>query len=63
MKIGTVVQLNSGGPNMTVIKFEEPDKATCAWFSYTTFVTEKIPADALTEVKIPKKEEFVVEAR
>jgi uncharacterized protein YodC (DUF2158 family) len=46
MPIGAVVQLNSGGPEMTVMAIEA-DVITCAWFSKDVLQRGSFPATEL----------------
>jgi len=53
MKIGDVVQLKSGGPDMTVLeKTREEDLWwLCAWFHGANVVQESFPEAALDHMK------------
>lgn len=58
MKVGDVVQLNSGGPMMTVKqypyvekKFTYEDRAKCIWFDNTTTCEGIFPTSMLTIIK------------
>jgi uncharacterized protein YodC (DUF2158 family) len=48
--IGTVVQLKSGGPLMTVIEVDGDVRV--AWFSGTTIDTQNLPVQALNNVRL-----------
>jgi len=54
-KVGDVVELNSGGPKMTVINDDVPGLAKCEWFVPNLFGyrIEVFPMDALQKVKQP----------
>lgn len=45
---GIIVQLNSGGPEMTCISEIENNSVTCAWFSDGRMEKESIPIEALS---------------
>ena len=52
IKVGDVVQLKSGGPNMTVVDvYEEDRQAKCVWFfGDVTKMDGVFPFDALKKV-------------
>ncbi|MFZ7157744.1 YodC family protein [Avibacterium gallinarum] len=47
IKVGTVVQLKSGGPLMTVISDKEDEKILCKWFDHNKSNEEAFPKEAL----------------
>ena len=51
IQVGRVVQLKSGGPNMTVTaKRKEDGKITCQWFDDAKHREASFPSDALRNV-------------
>lgn len=53
LKIGSTVQLKSGGPVMTVLKTESGSAVTCIWFAteHDEFRTQIFPELVLTEIE------------
>jgi uncharacterized protein YodC (DUF2158 family) len=47
-KVGDVVQLKSGGPQMTV-KFLDGDDVICMWFDGKRTLDERFPAETLAK--------------
>ena len=57
-KVGQVVQLRSGGPDMTVSDLEvyaHPDHIECQWFGGRKLEEGKFPVESLVEV-VPEGE-------
>ncbi len=52
IEVGTVVQIRSGGPVMTVIAIEAPATAVCKWYDLI-WNTERFPVAALRAVPEP----------
>lgn len=50
LKVGDVVQLNSGGPMMTVREHYEDDKWACTWFDGAEVYSDVFPAAVLNHV-------------
>ncbi|GHC35152.1 hypothetical protein GCM10010096_00040 [Alcaligenes pakistanensis] len=51
--VGDVVQLRSGGPEMTVLAVLHSGEVTCAWFTPDDAIqSEKIPIAALMTVEL-----------
>lgn len=46
IEVGSVVQIKSGGPVMTVVRIEPPGEAVCKWYDLIWF-TERFPVAAL----------------
>lgn len=42
LKVGAIVALKSGGPDMTVIEYPYMDKVKCTWFDKTDNLHEKV---------------------
>lgn len=59
MKIGTIVQLKSGGPVMTVSKIDDVNAITCLWYASQQgeFRTHVFPETLLDEVEIEDDDE------
>ncbi len=53
VKVGTTVQLNSGGPIMTVtyLSRDDSNKCDCKWFEAGKLEQGTFPIDALTVTK------------
>lgn len=49
--VGTVVQLKSGGPPMTVMDIYEGKEVRCQWFSGADVKDAYFPLDSLIEVQ------------
>jgi uncharacterized protein YodC (DUF2158 family) len=69
MKIGDVVQLKSGGPEMTVVdkgasspSDVRPPYFKCVWFDGANVVTHSFPEEALDTIKRPSKGGFSSES-
>ncbi|MDE0061014.1 MAG: DUF2158 domain-containing protein [Defluviicoccus sp.] len=52
IEVGSVVQIRSGGPVMTVIAIEPPAIAVCKWYDMI-WNTERFPVAALRAVPEP----------
>lgn len=52
-KVGDVVTLKSGGPDMTITHIKGDDTATCVWFEETTRHEGNFPLAALEEPSLP----------
>lgn len=46
---GDVVQLKSGGPEMTVVKVDEQGQVTCTWFEKSKRYTDTFEEALLTK--------------
>lgn len=53
-KIGDIVQLNSGGPKMTVRKAEH-DLVHCQWFAGSKLEGGAFPLDSVEPAQVEKK--------
>lgn len=50
IKVGEVVQLKSGGPEMTVVGFTTFDTILCAWFADGKPFEKDFPENALEKI-------------
>ncbi len=52
---GDVVRLKSGGPNMTVVKYEPKDgvEVTCQWFNTDKLIEKSFHQDTLMKYSSP----------
>ena len=47
IQLGSVVELKSGGPRMTVLKYNSKGDIVCAWFLEATWYEHPFPEPAL----------------
>ena len=47
IKVGTIVQLKSGSPLMTVVLVRDNEQVVCKWFEQNKSNEETFPKDAL----------------
>jgi uncharacterized protein YodC (DUF2158 family) len=47
-KVGDLVRLNSGSPDMTIIDINDKGLVLCCWWNGLTFGSMLLPPDALT---------------
>lgn len=59
LKIGSTVQLKSGGPVMTVVGIDDVSKITCLWYAHVQgeFRTHVFSEAVLDEVEIESEDE------
>ena len=48
---GSIVRLQSGGPNMTALRYNSKGEVHCAWFSGATWYEHPFPEPALKIMK------------
>ncbi len=58
LKVGMIVQLKSGGPQMTVVKIDPKYEGSifCRWYSGDKFEREGFPPEALEIIKEEQEE-------
>ena len=57
-KLGIIVQLKSGGPEMTVVKIDSKYEGSifCRWYSGDKFEKESFPPESLMIIKEEQEE-------